>query len=124
MFIDDSAAPVVFVRSHVESNVSMETQFQKLLDKGEQFVLVSDHNEEDHHEESQEERKKRTMFIKKVKGQLRLLCRGMIVLEGDKPMPAAARIVAATAAKAFGFAIAFTSNEEEAVKLSQKLLAK
>lgn len=123
MFIDQSLFPIVFVRSQVESTVTLDDQFQQLLDKGEQFVLITDHTEDDHHDESVQERKQRALFFKKIKAQMRALCRAMIVLQGDKPIPAPMRVVAATAAKAFGFAVAFAIDEDDAIKQGKAFLA-
>lgn len=124
MLIDDSRVPFVFLRADVESGISLEEQFEQLLDKGRQFVLVTDHSPDAHHDETVEERKQKAIFFKKIKDRLRTLCQGMIILEGDKPTPAPARLAAATASKAFGFTVAFASDEEDALEQGKALMAK
>lgn len=124
MLIDVSRAPFVFIRAEVESHASIEEQFQQLLDKEQRFVLITNHGEDDHHDETAEERRQKALLFKKIKARLTQLCRGMIVLEGDKPTPAPARLIATTASKAFGFAVAFVSSEEDAIRQGMELLAK
>ncbi|OON38999.1 hypothetical protein BTJ39_15230 [Izhakiella australiensis] len=124
MLIDKTYAPVLLVRAHVESDTPLEEQFQQLLGENQPFVLVTDHSEDDHRNETKEDRKKRVEFFKQIKQQMRQLCRGMIVLENDKPIPAAARAAALTASKAFGYPILFAASEEDAIKQGQQLMAK
>lgn len=106
MLIDDLRSPLVFLRSHGESPLSVEEQFQQLLGKGQQFVLVADHAQNDHPGETQEERKEKALFFKRIKDRMRVLCRGMIVIEGDKPTAAPLRMAASATSKAFGFTVA------------------
>jgi hypothetical protein len=123
MLIDNSLSPIVFLRTHAESSIPIEEQLQQLLNKGQRFVLVTDHSQDDHHDETPEERKQRALFFKKIKDRMRVLCGGMIVLEGDKPTPAPVRLVATTASKAFGFTVAFATDEEDAIEKGKSLLA-
>ncbi|RQO61582.1 hypothetical protein DBV14_04555 [Variovorax sp. KBW07] len=123
MLIDASRSPLVFLRTQGQSNISVEEQLQQLLDKGQRFVLITDHSQDDHHDETPGERKQKALFFKRVKDQMRVLCRGMIVLEGDKSTPAPMRLAAATASKAFGFTVAFVSSEDEAIRKGESLLA-
>lgn len=123
MFIDISQAPFVYIRAEVESSVPIAEQFQQLLAQEQPFVLITNHRQDDHPDETPEERKEKALFFKKVKERMRQLCRGMIVLEGDKPTPAAMRLMAATASKAFGFAVKFAASEEQAIEQGRELLA-
>lgn len=124
MLVDDSRAPFVFLRPEVETGLSIEEQFQRLLDKGQPFVLMTDHSPDAHHDESVEERREKALFFKKVKDRLRSQCRGMIVIERGKPTSGPARLMAATASKVFGFAVAFASDENEAIRQGEALLAR
>lgn len=117
MLIDESRAPLMFLRSREESDVPVEQQLQRLLDQGRPFVLVMDHSPEEHHDESAQERRERALFFKRVKDQMRSVCRGMIVLEGGKPTPAPMRLAAAGLSKAFGFKVGFVDDETAAIEL-------
>ncbi len=123
MFIDISQAPFVYIREEVESSVPIAEQFQALLEQDQPFVLITNHGQDDHPEETPEERKEKALFFKKVKTRMRELCRGMIVLEGEKPTPAAMRMMATAASKAFGFAVQFAASEEQALQQGRALLA-
>lgn len=123
MLIDDALSPLVFLRSHGQSPLSVEEQFQQLLGKGQPFVLVTDHAQDDHPDETPEERKEKALFFKRVKERMRVLCRGMIVIEGDKPTVAPMRLAAAAASKAFGFKVAFAADEAEAIRQGKALLS-
>ncbi|WP_256078802.1 hypothetical protein [Massilia sp. YIM B04103] len=123
MFIDISQAPFVYIREEVESSIPVTEQIQQLLAQDQPFVLITNHRHDDHQDETAEERKEKALFFKKVKERMRQLCRGMIVVEGEKPIPAAMRLVAATASKAFGFAVKFAASEEQAIQQGRELLA-
>jgi len=124
MLLDDSRFPLVFLRSQSESSASINQQFEDLLAKKQPFVLITDHAHDDHEEETQEERKEKALFFKQIKDRMRSFCRGMIVIEGGKLANAAVRVTAAAAGKAFGFAILFAINEEEAAAKGMLLLEK
>lgn len=123
MRIDMSQMPLVFARTKQFSTETFEMQFQQVLDREEKFVLISDHAVNDHDNETPEERKQRTLFMKTIRSQMRALCLAMIMVEGDKPIPAATRLTANTASKAFGFKIAFAHTEQDAIFLAQKVIA-
>lgn len=123
MLIDVSHAPYVFIKAEVESNVPVEEQFQKLLDNGQPFVLITNHGQDDHEDETVEERREKALFFKRIKDRLSKLCRGMIILAGDRAPPAPARLLATTAGKAFGFTVAFASSKDDAIRQGKVLLA-
>lgn len=124
MLLDDTRRPLVFLRAGEETNVPIEMQFEKLLENDSPFVLITDHAPDDHEDETQEERKQKALFFKKIRDRLRRLCRGMIVIEGDKPTPMAGRIAAQAASKALGFSVSFVTSEEQAVEKGLLLLGK
>jgi hypothetical protein len=124
MLIDDSKFPVVIFRSDVEASEGLDTQFDRLLDRGERFVLITHHSPEEHENETVEERRQKALFFKQIKDRLKKLCVGMIGVEGDHPLSAAARLTATTASKAFGFGIYFANTEEQAIEKAQSLLAR
>jgi hypothetical protein len=124
VFIDESSAPLLFIRSQVQSDVPVERQLEDVLEKGQAFVLITDHSPDEHHDETPEERKKKALHFKTIKSRMQALCRGMIVIEGDTPTPAPTRLAATAASKAFGFAIAFVPNEQAAIEEGRRLLAK
>lgn len=126
MFFDDSRSPLVFLRRHLDPEATAhaddEVQLERLLDRGRSFVLITDHAADDHADETVEERRQRAAFFKRIKDRMQRLCRGMIVLEGDRPLPAPVRALASTASKAFGFPVAFARDEAEAIRLGERLL--
>ncbi|WMJ68956.1 hypothetical protein [Stenotrophomonas sp. 24(2023)] len=127
MILDDSRSPLVFLRRHLEPEAANpaddEVLLERLLDRGHRFVLITDHATDDHAGETAEERRQRAAFFKRIKDRMQRLCRGMIVLEGDRPLPAPIRALASTASKAFGFPVAFARDETEAIRLGERLLA-
>jgi len=122
MLLDRSRLPVVFIRTDADEETSINDQIEALLEERRPFVLVTDHAPDDHEEETQEERKERALFFKKIKDRMRAYCRGMIVIDGGRPMSPAIKIAAVTAGKAFGFAIVFAANEEEAELKGRSLI--
>ena len=123
MLIDDSAAPLLFIRPHVESNLPLERQLEHVLEKGQAFVLIVDHAPDEEPVETPEERKQKALYFKTIKSRMQSLCQGIIVIEGDKPTPLAARLAAAAAIKVFGFSIAFVPGEQAAIEEGKRLLA-
>ncbi|EUB98925.1 hypothetical protein PMI07_005206 [Rhizobium sp. CF080] len=124
MLFDDSRFPLVFLRTQTESAISINEQFEQLLDKRERFVVITDHSPDDHEDETQEERKEKALFFKRIKHRMREFCCGMVVIEGQTSASAVLRVAATAAAKAFGFAILFVSDEEQAVTKGLALLEK
>lgn len=122
MFIDVSQAPYVYLREEVESSVSIEEQFQQLLNRDQPFVLITNHKDHDHSNDTSEERKEKALFFKRIKERMGKLCRGMIIMEGDTPSPAPMRLVATTASKALGFSVLFVSSDDEAIEKGRELL--
>jgi len=130
MLLDDSRFPLVFLRAHEEEETSVDEvlernrQLENLLDRKKPFVLIADHSQHDHDDETPEERKEKALFFKRIKDQMRQYCLGLIVIEGNAPMNAAARVAAAAASKAFGFAIQFVTDEETGAAKGLLLLEK
>lgn len=123
MLVDVTRFPVVFIRSESTSEEPVPSQIGRLLDRDEPFVLMTDHAPGDHDDESPEERKEKALFFKRIKARFLKLCKGMIVIEGDKPSSAFVRAGAATAAKAFGFSVFFVADEEQAASKARSILA-
>ncbi|MFS3136161.1 hypothetical protein ACLRDC_12375 [Gluconacetobacter sacchari] len=123
MLIDESRAPFIFARREATSDIPLDEQFRRLLEKGASFVLLTHHASDDHRDETHEQRKQRALFFKAIKGRMRALCRGMIVIDGADPVPAPMRLSMAIAGKAFGFPIAFVPDEATAIERGEKLLA-
>jgi hypothetical protein len=130
MLLDDSRFPLVFLHAHEEPNSSIDEslernrQLEKLLDKQTPFVLIADHSTHDHDDETPEERKAKALFFKQIKNRMRKYCLGLIVIEGNAPKNAAARVAAAAASKALGFSIQFAVDEEQAAAKGMVLLEK
>lgn len=127
MIIDDSRSPLVFLRRHLDPerhhDHDDEQRLEQLLERGHPFVLITDHAADDHAGKSADQRRQRAAFFKRIKDRMRVLCKGMVVLEGDHPLPAPIRALAGTASQAFGFPVAFARNEDEAIALGRRLLS-
>ena len=123
MLIDDSSAPLLFIRPHVESDLPVERQLERQLEKGQEFVLITHHALDEDHDETPEARKQKVLYFKTIKSRLQALCRGMVLIESDKPLPATVRLAATAAVKAVGFTSAFVPDEQAAIEEGKRLLA-
>lgn len=128
MRLDATRFPLVFLREHDEdhSHQEAEVEFAALLDRGERFVLLTDHLPgDDHgHDESHEDRKQRALFFKRNKQRLKDLCAGLVIITGERSIPAAAKLAVQTLGKVLGFASAFVRDEHEAQEQAHKLLVR
>ncbi|WP_353176940.1 hypothetical protein [Delftia acidovorans] len=131
MLIDTSRFPLVYLREPEAqapadagngNDASAEVQIESLLDQGRHFVLLTDHLPGDHPEESHEERKQRALFFKRNRERMRQLCRGMVVITGDRAVPMALRLAVQGMGKALGMRVAFVQGEDEAQVCSWELL--
>ncbi|MDM0091386.1 hypothetical protein QTI08_28475, partial [Variovorax sp. J22G40] len=81
MRLDTTRFPLVFMREAQQQPSAADTPEQALealLDRGERFVLLTDHLPGDHADESHEDRKQRALFFKRHKARMRALCQGMV----------------------------------------------
>lgn len=124
MLLDVSHAPLVYIHEEVESPLSFEEQVQQLFEKGQPFVLITHHKDHDHSDETPDERREKALMFKRIKSRLTTFCRGMVVVEGDEPTSGAVRMIATTASKAFGFAVVFAADDEDATRQGNLLLSK
>jgi hypothetical protein len=126
MQLDATRFPLVFLREHDQerSHQEAEAEFTALLDRGERFVLLTDHLPgDDHgHDESHEDRKQRALFFKRNKQRLKDLCAGLVIITGDRSVSGAAKLAVQTFGKVLGFSSAFVRDEREAQKQANKLL--
>ena len=92
--LDTTRFPLVFMRAaDMEPLMDSPKQaLETLLERGERFVLLTDHLPGDHAEESHEERKQKALFFKRNKAQLRELCRGMVLITGERTISAPLRL--------------------------------
>lgn len=127
MQLDTTRFPLVFMREAEQPPSAVgtpEQALEALLDRGERFVLLTDHLPGDHAEEGHEERKQRALFFKRHKARMRALCPGMVLITGDRAIPAAVRLAAQGAGKVLGLAIAFVETERDATEAASRWLAK
>lgn len=129
MQLDTTRFPLVYLRGHdaqearAGTEASAEGQLESLLDQGRPFVLLTDQLPGDHPEESHEERKQRALFFKRNRERMRQLCRGMVVITGDRVVPAALRLAMQGMGKALGMRIAFVQEDGDARQRSMEWLA-
>ncbi|WP_431257337.1 hypothetical protein ACQ86G_22185 [Roseateles chitinivorans] len=127
MRFDTSRFPLVFLMENTQAagpTETVEAQLIALLDRGERFVLLTDHLPGDHAEESHEERKERALFFKRNKDRMKRLCGGLVFITGDRSVSAAVRLAAQGAGKVLGLGFAFVPSEDEATGEALRLLAK
>lgn len=123
--LDMAAFPLVFLRNDAQAppDLSPEMQLEAVLDRGEAFVLLTDHLPGDHgHDQGHEERKQRALFFKRNKARLHALCKGLVLITGERTVPAPVRLAAQGAGKALGLAISFFAAEHEAMAHAARLL--
>lgn len=128
MRLDAMKFPLVFLRAHDQAHAAheAEVQFDALLDRGERFVLLTDHlpGDDDGHDESHEDRKQRALFFKRNKQRLRQLCGGLVIITGERSIPAPARLAVQTLGKVLGLSFAFVRDEKDALKEAGRLLSR
>lgn len=131
MLLDTEKFPLVFLREDDPGYHAgtLEAQLLGLLERGERFVLLTDHlpgddQEHDHPPESHEERKGRTMFFKRNKDRLRQLCTGAVFIAGDRPVPAVVQLTVKGLSRAFGLTFAFARTEREALECAERFMAR
>ncbi len=124
MLLDTTRFPLVFLRAdgpEQDAEVGMAS-LGALLDRGERFVLLTDHLPHDRHDESHEDRKQRTLFFKRNKERLRHFCAGMIIITGGRTIPAPVRLAAKSMGKAIALPFDFVPSESDAVSAAALLL--
>ncbi len=126
MQLDATRFPLVFLREHDQehSHHEVEAELAALLNRGERFVLLTDHLPgDDHgHDESHDERKQRALFFKENKQRLKDVCAGLVVITGDRPISGAAKLAVQTLSKVLGFGCAFVRDERDAQEQASRFL--
>lgn len=122
---DTRAFPLVFLREADAGPAGgpPEQVLELLLERGEAFVLLTDHLPGAHAEESHEERRHKALFFKRNKARMRALCRGLVLITGGRVLAAPLRLAAAGAGKALGLPIAFVAGEEDGIVQARAWLA-
>ncbi|MBO9708764.1 MAG: hypothetical protein J7521_11170 [Caulobacter sp.] len=123
MHLDRNRAPLVFMRPDMTTDTPYERQLDDLLDAGAPFVLVTKPFPDHVHDETPEERKVRALQFKRQRERLRSLCRGVVVIQGDKPLALPFRLAAEGFGKAVGVPVRFVRDEAEATAVGLSLAA-
>lgn len=125
MLIDVSRFPLVFIKEPEASQADepLDLKLGELLDRGERFVLLTDHLPGDHEDEPAEQRKAKALFFKQNRQRFRQLCQGLILITDGRTVPAPVRLAAQAAGKALGLSMAFVITEQEALDEAARLLA-
>ncbi|KAF1045199.1 hypothetical protein [Xylophilus sp.] len=130
MRLDTTRFPQVFLHDEDAgpgaASPSAEAQLEALLERGERFVLLTDHlpGEHDRQEESHADRRERALFFKRNKDRLRRLCGGLVLIQGERTVPAPVRIAAQAARRVLGFPLVFARSAQEAQEEATRLLAR
>ncbi|MET4575025.1 hypothetical protein [Ottowia thiooxydans] len=126
MQLDTTRFPLVFLREHdhEQSHDEAEAQIAALLDRGERFVLLTDHlpGDDHRHNDSHEDRKQRALFFKRNKQRLKDLCAGLVIITGDRSIPAAAKLALQTLGKVLGLGFVIVRDTHDATEQASKLL--
>jgi hypothetical protein len=123
MHLDRSRAPLVYMRPDLVTETPYERQLDDLLDAGAPFVLVTEPFPDHVHDEPPEERKARALQFKRQRERLRALCRGVVVVQGDKPLALPFRVAAEGFGKAVGVPVRFVRDDAEAATVGLALAA-
>ncbi len=127
MLFDTTRFPLVFLKEDPQAHshdTDTEAQLATLLERGERFVLLTDHLPGDHPEESHEDRKRRALFFKRHKERMRAFCAGLVIVTGERTIPAAVRLAAQGAGKVLGLSFDFVRSESEGVAAAERFLAR
>lgn len=128
MILDESRFPLVILRGHEDMHGSPDEQeernrqLENMLGRQIHFVLIVEDADHKHENETAEARKAKALFFKRIKSKMKTYCLGLVVIEGQSPVNAAARIAATAASKALGFTVQFAQDEESAVAKGLALL--
>lgn len=123
MLLDQTRFPLVFILADASSDLSEEMQMEALLDRAAPFVLIAEAQaKHDHGDETPEERKRRALQFKSWRERLRRLCRGVVVVQGGKPLAAPFRLAAEGFGKAVGVTVRFVDDKASAVAIGEILL--
>ena len=123
MLLDQSRFPLVFIQADTPSELSEDAQMEALLGRAAPFVLIAPAQaKHDHGDETPDERKQRALQFKSWRERLRRLCRGVIVVQGGKPLAAPFRLAAEGFGKAVGVTVRFVDDEAAAVVTATAML--
>ncbi len=123
MNLDQSRFPLVFMRADQPAQATPERQLEALLDREAPFVLVAEALDRHEHDETPAARKAWALFFKAQKDRLKRLCRGVVLIRGDKPLAAPLRLAAEGLGKVLGVGVRFVGDEAEALEVGPRLLA-
>jgi hypothetical protein len=125
MSMNSSNFPFVWMSLSPEPGHDPEkdfVEFEANLNRGEQFVLLSDSAPAEGHEHPPEEKKRTSLWMKKHKGELRKLVLAMILVEPSPAKRLGFKAFAVVFAKFWGYPLILTSSREEAMKIAKGLL--
>lgn len=122
MRLDLEHFPLVLVDYDAPDNTAPEEQVRQLLSRGEHFVMISGRPPVGHQDDTPENRKSRAAFFKSHKAQLKALCAGAVMIEGDKPVARPFKIMASTLGRVFGVRFAFVRDRDAAMEVARAML--
>jgi hypothetical protein len=109
------------------ANQNSESQFAELdglLSRQQVFVILSgDSVDPAAHKETKDERKQILLWIKQHKTEIKAFIKGMVQIEPNATKRIAAKAVAITFSKFWGFPLILVSSKEEGVEAANNLLS-
>lgn len=122
MRLDLEHFPLVRVDYETPAGTAPEDQILELLARGERFVMISGRPPANHPDDTPGNRKSRAAFFKSHKAELKRLCSGAVMIEGEKPVARPFKIMATALGKAFGVRFCFAKDDAGAMELARAML--
>jgi len=127
MQIDTAHFPFVWIKMAAfrrETEVSPFAEFEALLARKEEFVLLNDEDiVKGKHEHSPEELKQTTRWMKAHKKELREFVKASIHIEPNKVKRAAAKSFSIIYEKFWGYPLVIVTSKEEALTIAHQFLS-
>ncbi|QDI03384.1 hypothetical protein E4A48_06445 [Xanthomonas cerealis pv. cerealis] len=99
-------------------------EFEKNLQRGEPFILLTDTAPAEDHEHSPEEKKRTALWMKKHKVELRRLVLALILVEPNSAKRLGFKAFAVVFSKFWGYPLLLAPSREQAIEMARELLSR
>jgi hypothetical protein len=125
MTMDASHFPIVWMTLAHEPGHDHEQdfiEFERLLNRNQRFVMLSDKIPSNDHQHDFTERKRTTLWMKRHRMELRRLVGGLIIIEQNDLKRRAIEAFTIVFAKFWGYPLLLARDKEQAMAIAEKLL--